>query len=536
MDFATTSDYSYFIQNIHGSYSYSNLNAFAADFSGNTTGAQNWNSYSQAFGNPALTTRINDYDFYGQDSWRVTDKLTANVGLRYEYSQLPTPPTCNPAAPLTCQLNSPTGNVMPRVGLAYRLNSKTVVRGGYGLYYARMMAATLQDLFTGNGITTESISLSVAQHASGPVFPNVLSAVPPVGTQSTLSIQFPSPNFQTPYSEQAQIGVEREITPTLALTVSGIWSRGIHLYSVVDTNLPTPSNTTTATYQIDNAAGSFVGTYTTPVLLGVGGAQSKRPNASYAGMYEDGNGVVSFYDGLAVQLNKRFSHGLQALMAYTWSHELDDGQGYGQATQNIFLSNANAWLMNGNFRADYGNGLEDQPDRFSLAWDWTPTFSQRTGVLAKYLYNNWELSSITAINSERPYGSPTISISGTPVAGMFSNFSLNGYGLSGRVPFLPVNSVWQPALYREDLRLSKIFPIGERYRVYFNVEAFNISNSWSPTSMRTAAYTESGVCSSGTCQLKPVTGTSAVGTGNGDAFPPDGTEARRFQVSARFTF
>ena len=98
------------------------------------------------------------------------------------------------------------------------------------------------------------------------------------------------------------------------------------------------------------------------------------------------------------------------LLSYTWSHELDDGQGFGQATQNIFLSNANAWLVNGNFRGDYGDGLEDQPQRLSFSWIWSPTITHRDGAVYKYLVNNWQLSSITTINSSRPYGNPTISV------------------------------------------------------------------------------------------------------------------------------
>jgi hypothetical protein len=308
---------------------------------------------------------------------------------------------------------------------------------------------------------------------------------------------------------------------------------------VVDTNLPPPTNTATATYTIENASHAAVGTYTTPVLVGVGGVSGARPNRSFGGMYEDGNGVVSFYDGLTVQLNKRFSHGFLANLSYTWSHELDDGQGFGQANQNIFLSSANAWLINGNFRADYGDGLEDQPQRFVLSWDWTPTITHREGLLYKYLVNNWGLASITTINSSRPYGNPTISDSTTPVVpGQFSTFSVNGYGLSGRVPFLPESAVWQPAMYREDLRLSKILPFTEHYKLYLSIEALNLTNTWSPTSMRTQAFTESssaGTCGTGipTPCLVPTTN---VGTGSGDAAPPDGTEARRFQVSARFTF
>jgi outer membrane receptor protein involved in Fe transport len=538
VDFATTSDYSLFIQNAHGSYSYTTATAFALDFSGNTTGAKNWTSFSQTFGNPVTNTRINDYDFYVEDQWRVTDKLTANLGLRYEYSQIPQPPVCNPAAPLTCNINSPGKNFMPRLGLAYRLNNKTVVRAGYGLYYARMMGATLSNLFSANGVVQSSISLSgtvAAQKLVGPVFPNIL-ATPPTTGASTTNIQFASPNFSAPYSEQALFGIERQLTPSLSITASYIWSRGIHLYSAIDTNLPPPTNTTTATFAIaPNPGITPLTTYTTSVLLGVGGVAGKRPNASFGGMYEDGNGVASFYNGLALQVDKRFSHGFQASLAYTWSHELDDGQGYGQATQNIFLSNANAWLVNGDFRGDYGDGLTDQPQRLSFAWIWSPTITHRDGAVYKYLVNNWQLSSITTINSSRPYGNPTISVSGTPVPGMFSTFSINGYGLSGRVPFLPESSVWQPATYRDDMRLSKILPFGDRYRLILSFEAFNISNSWSPTTMRTGAFTEAGSCTAvpSTCTLTPVT---TFNTGSADALNPDGTEARRLQVSARFNF
>ena len=209
-------------------------------------------------------------------------------------------------------------------------------------------------------------------------------------------------------------------------------------------------------------------------------------------MYEDGNGVTSYYDALTVQVDKRFSYGFQAAVSYTWSHELDDGQGYGQENQNIFLSSANYWLVNGNYKLDRADGLEDEPQRLVASWVWTPTITHRDGAVYTYLVNNWELSSIMTVNSSRPYGAPTISVSGTPVTGMFSNFSINGYGLSGRVPFLPMNSVFQPASYRDDIRLSKILPFSERYKLYLNVEVFNISNSWSPTGMHSSAFNESG--------------------------------------------
>ncbi|HTA43679.1 MAG TPA: TonB-dependent receptor [Bryobacteraceae bacterium] len=519
-DFNTTNDFSYFIQNLNGSYTYQNVTNFAEDFTGNTAGAKDWQSYSQTFGNAALNTRINQYGYFAEDQWKVTSRLTATVGLRYEYSQLPQPSVCLPAFPGTCHINSPNNEIMPRIGLAYRLNDKTVLRAGYGIFYSRVMAATLQNLFEGNGAITQSVSLlatQAAQKAQGPVFPNILTS----GGAATTTFQFAAPDWKIPYSEQGVFAVERAVTHDIGVTASYIWSRGVQLYSERDLNLPALGSTT-FTYNIDDQNNNQIGTFTTPVYTG------SRPNPQYGAIVQDENGVTSFYSAATLQVNKRFSHGLQGLLSYTWSHEYDDGQGYGQATQNIYLSNAFAWLYNGNYKADKGNGLEDQPQRLVISWVWAPTFTHSTSGFARYLVNNWQLSSITTINSRRPYTSPTVRLTDTPVPGMFSSFSINGSGLSTRVPFWGVNSVYQPASYRADIRLTKVIPFGERYRLELNGEAFNISNSWSPTSMTSQAFTEA----KGVLTLTP----TAYGLGSGDAAAPDGTEARRLQVSARFSF
>ncbi len=316
--------------------------------------------------------------------------------------------------------------------------------------------------------------------------------------------------------------MERQIARDLAITASYIWSRGIQLYSVRDLNLPALGSTT-YTYTIDDASGNQIGTYNTPVYTG------SRPNTSYGAVYPGRKRRHQL-------LQRRNAPGEQALLprapgllSYTWSHEYDDGQGYGQATQNIYLSNANAWLYNGNYKADKGNGLEDQPQRFVVSWVWAPTFTHRSGAFYKYLVNNWQLSSVTTLNSRRPYGSPTIKVNDTPVTGMFSNFTINGSGLGSRVPFWGVDSVYQPANYRADVRLSKILPLGERNKKFFlNFEVFNVSNSWSPTSMTTQAFTEA----KGVLTLTP----AAYGIGSSDTLNPDGTMARRLQVSARFSF
>jgi hypothetical protein len=145
-----------------------------------------------------------------------------------------------------------------------------------------------------------------------------------------------------------------------------------------------------------------------------------------------------------VQLNKRFSHGFQAGASYTWAHEIDDGQSFGESTNNLFLSNAFSFLGNGNYKLDKGSGVLDQRHRFVLNWVWSPRFTHRTDAFSRFVVNNWQLSSVTTMASGHPSGSLNVSLKDTPVTGMFSNFSLNGTGFSGRVPFLPVNSYYLP--------------------------------------------------------------------------------------------
>ena len=115
---------------------------------------------------------------------------------------------------------------------------------------------------------------------------------------------------------------------------------------------------------------------------------------------------------------------------------------------------------------------------------------------------------------------------------MLSNSTLDGLGGNTRVPFLPVDSLYELASYRDDLRLSKLIPFGgsdgARFRLYLNFEAFNISNSWSPTRLTQQEYTEA----KGVLTLTP----GAYGVGSADGGFPDGTQARRLQVSARLQF
>jgi hypothetical protein len=513
-----------FLSNRFGSYTYPTVTSFALDYTGNTAGAQNYSAFSQAFGNPHANYAIQDLGFYAQDQWKVTDRLTLTLGVRYEHTIAPPPAITNPAFPQTgAPIHTGPLDIMPRIGLAYRVNNKTVVRAGAGTFYARLVSGMIFDVYTGNGLPSTQISDSLNNATlikQGPVFPNVLAGPLTGITAGASTLDVLSPKLKTPYSEQATLSVERQLGKDMVLTVSGIFSRGVNLYGTQDINAPALG--APFTYTIDDASGAAVGSYTTQVYTGA------RPNPAFGAIYEQTNGVSSWYDALAINFEKRFSHGFMSQAAYTWAHEIDDGQGTSNSA--TFGFNDAFWTYNGQYGFDKGSGSLDQRHRITYTFVWAPTFLQSDTFLAKYLVNNWQLSSITTLASGRPTGSLTIHLNDTPVTGMlYSASALDGFNGNFRAPFLPVNSLYTPWVEQENLRLTKNLPLPwENVKIGLNFEAFNIANNWSPTSLATQAYTES----KGVLTYTP----TAFGYGTSDGGFPDGTQARRLQVSARITF
>jgi hypothetical protein len=517
LDIAATRDYDYFISNQFGTYTYGSASAFALDFSGNTAGLKSWQTFSQTFGNPVTDSTIGDYGFYAQDQFHITPRFTANYGVRYEFASLPQPPQANPDYPQTGKIPESYLNFAPRVGLAYSLgDNKTVIRAGYGMFYARFPGALINDLWKGDGTYQTSLSLSssiAAQLAAGPVYPGRLASSSSAVGSSTL--QFAAPDLRTPYTEQGDFAIERQLGSQVSLTTSYIWSRGVRLFSTRDLNIGALSSAS-YTYRINDFNGNQVGTYSTQVY------QGPKVNPKYNRLIQDENGQNSSYNALAVQLQRRFSKGFQSSIGYTWSHAIDDNQGGGSS--NLFFSGV-ANTYNGNYKFDKGNSSLDQRHRVTVAFIEQPTFTHRDGAFYKYAVNNWQLSVLTTLGSGRPdYASINIQDSKPPNNGL--NFSLNGFGGLSRVPFLPMNSLLTGATYKVDARITKIIPFTERYKLSLLFEVFNLTNTPVFSGIFDTGYNESnGV-------LNPL----PVGGPRSDSATPDGTSARRAQVGARIVF
>jgi len=313
------------------------------------------------------------------------------------------------------------------------------------------------------------------------------------------------------------------------VNVSYLWSHGVRLYGVRDLNvgpLGAP-----ITYQILDSSNNIAGTYTTDTY------RLPRPDARYRRVNQVDNPGQSYYNALAVQVNKRFSRGFQGSASYTWAHAIDFNQSGGD--NNIFFSSGPTSYVNGDFRGEKGSSINDARHRAVISFIWSPTFSKGNGVVSRYLVNNWQLSQVTTLQSAQPTNS-TVTVSGNAFSGALVSGSLNGFGGAfGRVPFQPVSNLDLDQVYRVDARLAKKLPVTERVTAYLQFEAFNLFNTPYDTVRRTAEYqlTTSTSFNAACSAASPCLRTdSSYGTGSSTRLSPDGTNARRAQVSLRVTF
>ena len=523
-EFAHTRDYQNNLDTQFGSYNYSSLNLFARDFSGNTAGVKSWNTYSQRFGNPIVDFNLKTFGFFGQDQWRISPRIMFSIGVRYDYTVMPQPQLFNPDYPQTGKIPSATDNIAPRLGLTYSLTNdqKTVLRVGYGIFYARYQTGLVNGLFKNNNVYQKFITYNsgtAAQLAAGPVYPNFLPSTtfnPPAGT---VDIMVADPNLRNPYTHQANISIERQINSLTTVTVAYLWSRGVRLYGVRDLNvgpLGAP-----ITYRILNSAGVQEGLFTTPTY------RTPRPDARYRRVNQVENPGLSYYNALSIQVNRRFARGFQGSAAYTWGHSIDLNQS--SANNNIFFDSGPTSVINGDFAAEKGSAINDVRHRAVFSFVYTPTFTRSNGAFARFVINNWQLSSVTTLQSSQPVNS-TVTVSGNAFTGALVSGSLNGCGCGfGRVPFVPVSNLNLDQIFRVDARLAKKLPINERITGYLQFEAFNVFNTPYNTSRLAAMYSLNAT----TLALTPI---ASYGAGSSTASSPDGTNARRAQVSLRVTF
>jgi hypothetical protein len=547
-DWSHTEDYDLQRANQYGTFTYATINAFALDFS-NPVNGKNWNTYTQTFGNPVFDANLKDFAFFAQDEIHLTPKLVVSPGLRFEHTTLPQPAAPQPLGainipadwPQTGTLNYKPSNIAPRIGIAYSIDSKTVIRAGYGLFYNRYVSQIVDGLAKGNGSYQPSYSLSstvASQFAAGPGFPTFLPANP-TGAANAPTIQFDTKDFRNSYSEQAQLSVQREIAENTSITASYIFNRGIHIATAYNANLSDP--TTFYTYAVDNAAGAQVGSFTSPVYT-----RANLINPSYNGVYAMSSNANSWYNAMIISVNRRYSGWLQGSANYTWSHSIDDNVGGAAGASGssgvLFAQTAATSFYNNNYAAEKGSSATDQRHKLIATALITPKFTKGNSFMERTFVNGWELSIISTFASSFPIDSTIGGVSSTTlptIAGQtfFATSTINGLGgfNAQRVPFQPVGNLDVGATYRTDARLAKVFPVTERVRVQLAFEAANVFNhlivaGGSPLQEQEYSLTKNAA---GQSVLVPFANYKQLLQTQA---PPDGTTARRAQASLRIMF
>ncbi len=528
------------IQNLRfeaGAYSYNNINDFIIDYvnfqtpfamaptcvnSTRTAGRCYTSNYQQGIGSPGIKLETYDYNFFLQDDFRITPRLTVNLGLRYEYIKMPetTIPNQSTAiipndgrtvAEATSNLPDDKNNLGPRIGFAYDIfgDGRTSVRGGYGIYYGRIQNSTIYNALVNTGNSAGQAQVSVAPGTitncfpivptattpCSPVFPNILPAT--ALTFSAGAIQFFEEDFQAPTIHQYDFILERQIARNTVVSVSFIGSLGRDLPTFVDQNLRRTGASTTYTV----VGGPFDGqTFALP--------QATRANTAFQQLTRIESSVKSEYNALVFQANRRFTDGLQFQASYTFAKSTDTNQNSATFTQN----NSPYDVFDRSY--DPGPSNFDVRHKFVASAVYAPTlYKGDRGSFYNYLLNGWSFAPIYTFYSGRPF---TGSVSGT---------SLNGTNGDNLFPLLGRNTFRLPGLHNIDARLSKRFKFTERYNLELLAEAFNIVNRTHIFAVNSTLYTRSGTNLNYNPSFGQVTGTDSTLY-----------RERQVQFAARFQF
>jgi hypothetical protein len=355
---------------------------------------------------------------YVQDDWKATPKLTINAGLRYE---LVTPQyvdgnhlaNFDPGTNTLVQASGgslynralvsyPKLDFAPRIGLAYQLDPKTVVRSAYGLSFDQFNREGGENLLAYNGpyIVNSSIT-QVAPFAppsagtpeplcTGEAFTGCFRTVAqgyPDGYASPANFstllaetRYIPKNIPTGYVQAWHLDLQREVAKNTALTVSYVGEHGVHLWVLADLNQAAP-----------NAPGAALS------------LQARRPIQNFTGIEESIPAGFLSYNAFQAQLEHRFSGGLYLLNSFTWSRAIDNASGHLDTP-----NNDNSRVNLANLPGERGESAYDQPlnETLSVVWDLPYGSGRRFGASAPRLMQevlgDWQLSAINTATSGQP--------------------------------------------------------------------------------------------------------------------------------------
>ena len=542
-----------------GNYSYSGaaqtaFNNWALDIFGINTGdgktGQHYTSFTQV--NDPVTHvgkddfYDNDYAAFIEDTWKANSRLTVNMGLRYDVTTIPQPPQPNTLTSLTTLYTStihiPKDQFAPRLGVAWQVTPKTVVRTGYGLFFAKTTNTTYYATRAENGVIQQTFNCNGPTACPQLTFPNVIwtppgpamvapfagaltpqavTFTPPAATQVTRGM---SPDWVNPRSHEGEVTVERQLPGSLSGSIAYVVSRSEHLPIFWDANL-FPS-TTTKTYDILASGGATTAqTYTVPFYTG-------RINTNTGEVFIGTSDVNAWYNSMAITIRRPMSHGLEFTANYTFSKALDGGQVPGS----FGTFNGTDYPIDPyNRKLEYGLSDLDQRHRFVANAVWMPKVQHLSSAPVRAILNDWAFSTIVTLSTGQPVTPYISGYPSGPDGGVTGGVAYAG-ATSGRAGWLARNSSTAPGFHNFDFRMGRQFAIRERLRFSLIGEAFNLFNHTNVSGVNTTAFTYSAA-GSGLCNGH----TNACYTPSSSFMAPTSTSnliwgPRQLQVSGKLTF
>ena len=534
-----------------GNYDFNGIFTKSSPTSAGTGGADladmllGYPSSAAIYTSSKLTDIANYYGLYLQDDFRVTSRLTVNVGLRWEHEPglyevnngmlvnfLGS--TANPlAANVTGitpmgevqyansgrkSVGDPTPNKMgPRFGFAYKLDSKTVVRGGYGIFWAPQFALGSPIATVGYNQTT-SPNASVDNNQTPAL--NLTNAftsgiLQPVGntlgnlTGIGQSFSLVDPTAKSPYVEQYSFDVQRELPGGIASEVGFVGSKSSHLTTgtaSINLNALNPSLLSEGSALTQSVANPFYGHGGLGVIgtANVQASQLLLPYPTYSAINQlfDDNNKAKYYS-LVVKAQKRLSHGMSLLSTLTWSRNWDESGG---GPGNTLNGGSKGPQDPYNMAAEYAFSDIDTPLRWSTAITYDLPFGKgkalaNMGGPMNYIIGGWvmnavtiyqtgfplQISQATNFNSAFGYASQRPNATGSsPVTSGSLEQRLNNYinpAAFSTAPEFTFGNVGRtidmrgPGQANWDLSMFKNITIKEVFKAQFRCEALNAFNT-----------------------------------------------------------
>lgn len=498
-------------------------------------------------------------DFFAEDQWKATPKFLLSAGLRYDVQLVPAPDkpnTLNPVAfNATSQINPNLHMIQPRIGFNWNPFQSTVVRGGYGMFYGQVGNSSYYTLRRENGVyqkqygvgaltanspytsCTSGTACTVSYQNNGvyqtyspqggvPIYTPPGPA--PVDVVTGQAITIPSsinpslgqgitirgmdPSFTNPVSQSWDLTVEQALPLHSSFTLGYVGNRANHLPIYIDTNIDPASVLNNRFYAYTNPVTGVTGTAIQPTYV----------NKLYAttGTVATGfSAVNSWYHSMVVTVRKPMAHGVELLANYTWAKAMDGGQTYGT---NGTFNGTDAPLVPFFTGGRTGVGDEYARSDLDIRSRVVVTLVGKSNFtlgnkFAEYATNGWLLSGTYTAQSGEPV-TATVSGSYTSISGGAlgtpglaittdagpANASFTS-GPSARVPdfIAKRNAFAGPGVHNLDARISRTFPIKERFSFELAAEAFNLANHRNILAVNTnlVQYTAAATSGTGTCVL-----------------------------------